>query len=207
HRGRGWGRRLAPLATEVPGARCTPVRCLHAWIHRRRQGNAGKEAETHRGGRAPLAGRQSLSLHGLRQDRPRGVRRREVRDDPRIPRIDTNDYSPFVTIRAMRGSLYESIPMSTTYKVIGTRPIRHDGMDKVTGRAVYGADVQIAGLLHGRVLRSSIAHGRIRKIDVSKAAALPGVEAVVTSADFPETGGKIAELGEGAIIVRHLSSN
>jgi len=97
--------------------------------------------------------------------------------------------------------------MSTTYKVIGTRPIRHDGIDKVTGRAVYGADVQIAGLVHGRVLRSTIAHGKIRKIDVSKAAALPGVEAVVTSADFPETGNKIAELGEGAIVIRHLSSN
>src|SRR5262249_25317269 len=97
--------------------------------------------------------------------------------------------------------------MTTTYKVIGTRPIRHDGVDKVTGRAVYGADVQMAGLLHGRVLRSPIAHGKFRKIDVSKAAALPGVEAVVTSADFPETGNKIAELGEGAIVIRHLSSN
>jgi CO/xanthine dehydrogenase Mo-binding subunit len=98
--------------------------------------------------------------------------------------------------------------MSTTeYKVIGTRPIRHDGLDKVTGRAIYGADVQLAGLLQGRVLRSPIAHGRIRKIDVSKALAMPGVEAVVTSADFPETGNKVAELGEGAIIVRHLSSN
>jgi CO/xanthine dehydrogenase Mo-binding subunit len=97
--------------------------------------------------------------------------------------------------------------MTTTYKVIGTRPIRHDGVDKVTGRAVYGADIQMAGLLHGRVLRSPIAHGRIRKIDVSKSAAVPGVEAIVTSADFPETGNKIAELGEGAIVVRHLSSN
>jgi CO/xanthine dehydrogenase Mo-binding subunit len=97
--------------------------------------------------------------------------------------------------------------MTTTYKVIGTRPIRHDGVDKVTGRAVYGADIQMAGLLHGRVLRSSIAHGKIRKIDVSKAATVPGVEAIVTSADFPEPGDKMAELGEGAIVVRHLSSN
>ena len=46
----------------------------------------------------------------------------------------------------------------TNYKVIGTRPIRHDGVDKVTGRAVYGADVQLAGLLHGRILRSPHAH-------------------------------------------------
>jgi CO/xanthine dehydrogenase Mo-binding subunit len=99
--------------------------------------------------------------------------------------------------------------MSTTpsYKVIGTRPIRHDGVDKVTGRALYGADLQLAGLLHGCVLRSPHAHARIRAIDPSRALALPGVEAVVTSADLPDPRNKIAELGEGAINVQHLSSN
>jgi CO/xanthine dehydrogenase Mo-binding subunit len=100
--------------------------------------------------------------------------------------------------------------MTTTsngYKVIGTRPIRHDGVDKVTGRALYGADVQMAGLLHGRVLRSPIPHGIIRKIDVSKALALPGVEGVVTSADLNDPGNRIAELGEGAVNLKHLSSN
>jgi CO/xanthine dehydrogenase Mo-binding subunit len=95
----------------------------------------------------------------------------------------------------------------TKYKVLGTRPIRHDGLDKVTGRALYGADVQLAGLLHGRVLRSPHAHARIKRIDASKAMALPGVEAVATSADFPDPGNKIAELGEGAINLAHLSSN
>ena len=40
--------------------------------------------------------------------------------------------------------------MPPSYKVIGTRPIRHDGLDKVTGRAHYGADIELAGLLHGR---------------------------------------------------------
>jgi xanthine dehydrogenase molybdenum-binding subunit len=93
------------------------------------------------------------------------------------------------------------------YKVIGTRPIRHDGVDKVTGRAIYGADVQMAGLLHGRILRSPHAHARILRIDASKAASLPGVEAIVASADFPNPGNKIAELGEGAINLAHLSSN
>jgi CO/xanthine dehydrogenase Mo-binding subunit len=93
------------------------------------------------------------------------------------------------------------------YKVLGTRPIRHDGVDKVTGRALYGADVQMAGLLHGRILRSPYAHARISKIDVSKAQALRGVEAVATSADFPDPGNKIAELGEGAVNLRDLSSN
>jgi CO/xanthine dehydrogenase Mo-binding subunit len=97
--------------------------------------------------------------------------------------------------------------MTTSYQVIGTRPIRHDGIDKVTGRALYGADFQAAGLLHGRVLRSSHAHARIKKIDVSRALALPGVEAVVTSADFPDPGNKMANLGEGAINLAHLSSN
>jgi CO/xanthine dehydrogenase Mo-binding subunit len=93
------------------------------------------------------------------------------------------------------------------FKVIGTRPIRHDGLDKVTGRAQYGADFQAAGLLHGRVLRSPHAHARIRKIDTSAALKLPGVEAVVTSKDLPDPGNRVANLGEGAIILRHLSNN
>jgi CO/xanthine dehydrogenase Mo-binding subunit len=97
--------------------------------------------------------------------------------------------------------------MTQTYKVIGTRPIRHDGLDKVTGRALYGADFQAAGLLHGRVLRTPHAHARIVKIDTSKAAALAGVEVVITAADFPDPGNRIADLGEGAIKVAHLSSN
>src|SRR5262249_46711283 len=97
-------------------------------------------------------------------------------------------------------------PMSQ-FKVIGTRPIRHDGLDKVTGRAQYGADFQAAGLLHGRVLRSPHAHARIRKIDPSAALKLPGVEAVVTSGDLPDPGNRVANLGEGAIVLRHLPNN
>ena len=96
---------------------------------------------------------------------------------------------------------------STDYKVIGTRPVRHDGVDKVTGRAVYGADVQMPGLLHGRILRSPHAHARIRGINIDKALKLPGVEAVVTSADLTDPGSRMVELGEGAINLRHLSCN
>ena len=70
------------------------------------------------------------------------------------------------------------------FKVIGTRPQRPDGIDKVTGRALYGADMQAPGMLVGKVLRSPHAHARIRSIDTSAAAALPGVKAVVTGADF-----------------------
>src|ERR1700674_1539606 len=72
------------------------------------------------------------------------------------------------------------------FKWIGTRPIRPDGVPKVTGLALYGADLAMPGMLVGRILRSPYAHARIRSIDTSKAAALPGVKAVVTSADFPE---------------------
>ena len=71
------------------------------------------------------------------------------------------------------------------YKVVGTRPIRHDGTDKVTGRAKYGADFQAADLLHGKVLRSPHAHARIKSIDVSKALAYPGVKAVIAGQDMP----------------------
>src|SRR6266540_4563894 len=67
------------------------------------------------------------------------------------------------------------------FRVVGTRPVRHDGVDKVTGRALYGADFSMAGLLHGAVLRSPHAHARIVSIDTSKAEVLPGVKAVVTA--------------------------
>jgi len=93
------------------------------------------------------------------------------------------------------------------YKVIGTRPIRHDGSDKVTGRALYGADIKVKGMIYGAIHRSPHAHAVIKSIDTSKAEALPGVRAVVTSADLPEPGDKIAELGEGAVNLNHLSSN
>jgi CO/xanthine dehydrogenase Mo-binding subunit len=72
------------------------------------------------------------------------------------------------------------------FKWVGTRPVRPDGVPKVTGRALYGADMAMPGMLWGKILRSPHAHARIRSIDTSKAAALRGVRAVVTSADFPE---------------------
>ncbi len=78
-----------------------------------------------------------------------------------------------------------------SYRVLGTRPIRHDGLDKVTGAAKYGADLQLAGMLHGMILRSPHPHANILSIDTRKAAALPGARAIATSADFPimQTGG------------------
>ncbi|WP_121630744.1 xanthine dehydrogenase family protein molybdopterin-binding subunit [Tropicibacter alexandrii] len=72
-----------------------------------------------------------------------------------------------------------------TFKLVGTRPDRPDGLDKVTGRARYGADFSLPGMLHAAVVRSPHAHAKIVKIDASKALALDGVKAVVTRADLP----------------------
>ena len=75
--------------------------------------------------------------------------------------------------------------IDSSLKVVGTRPIRPDGVDKVTGRAVFAADTRASGMLWGKILRSPHAHARIVSIDTSKAEALPGVYGVVTAADFP----------------------
>ena len=94
------------------------------------------------------------------------------------------------------------------YKVVGTRPIRHDGADKVTGQAKFGADIILPGLLHGKILRSPHAHARIKSIDTSKAEAAPGIHAVVTSADWEQPTGKVEDLAEGSIHnLRFLSNN
>ncbi len=98
--------------------------------------------------------------------------------------------------------------MSTQqYTIVGTRPIRHDGADKVTGRAQYGADFQMAGLLFGHVLRSPHAHARIKRIDTSKAEKFPGVKAVLTAADFPPTPERMVDLGEGDTPLSYARGN
>ena len=74
-------------------------------------------------------------------------------------------------------------------KAIGTRPIRPDGYEKVTGRANFGADLNLPGMLHGKILRSPHAHARIKNIDVSKALALEGVISAISGKDFPEKSG------------------
>ena len=83
------------------------------------------------------------------------------------------------------------MPLDTTlvrkqFKVIGKRVTRPDGVDKVTGRAKYGADAFAPGQLVALVLRSPHAHAIIKKIDTSKAEKLAGVKAVITSADLPD---------------------
>jgi xanthine dehydrogenase molybdenum-binding subunit len=94
-----------------------------------------------------------------------------------------------------------NIVLSTEeFKIVGTRPIRHDGPDKVMGRARYAADIHLPGMLRGQILRSPHAHARIRSIDPSRALALPGVKAVVTSADLPEVSAEVADQEEGAAV-------
>ena len=94
------------------------------------------------------------------------------------------------------------------YNVVGTRPVRPDGADKVTGKANYSADISLPGLLYGKVLRSPHAHARIKAIDARRAAAHPGVRAVVTAADLQKPSGRASELAEGAMVnYRFLSNN
>jgi CO/xanthine dehydrogenase Mo-binding subunit len=92
-------------------------------------------------------------------------------------------------------------------KVVGTRPIRPDGVDKVTGRAAFGADYVMPGMLWGKVKRSPHAHARIVKIDASKALALPGVKSVITGADFPDIPTEEAFIGEGPVNFRDQAYN
>ena len=97
--------------------------------------------------------------------------------------------------------------IKSKFKVVGTRPVRHDGTDKVTGRAVYGADIQLPGLLHGKILRSPHAHARIKSIDTEHASAHPGVMAVVTHSDLPWTDDRLMDVGEDLVMsLRYLST-
>src|SRR2546421_9003098 len=81
-------------------------------------------------------------------------------------------------------------------KVVGTRPIRPDGVDKVIGRAAFGADMVMPGMLWGRIKRSPHAHARIVSIKTDKSQALPGVKAIVTADDIPQRPSEEAFLGE-----------
>lgn len=93
-----------------------------------------------------------------------------------------------------------------TFEHVGTRPIRHDGLDKVTGRANYGADYALPGMLHGYVVRSPHAHARIVSIDTSAAEAMAGVKAVVTGSDIPKTNAKLV-MGEAALDLGAMGDN
>ncbi len=93
------------------------------------------------------------------------------------------------------------------FRAIGQRVIRPDGVDKVTGRANFGADFSLPGMLYGRVLRSPHAHARIVSIDTKRAAKMPGVHAIVTGADFPGVQSEEITGGEGAGNYKDLAVN
>jgi len=94
------------------------------------------------------------------------------------------------------------------YAVVGQRPIRPDGIAKVTGRAPYGADIRLPGMLYGKILRSPYAHARSRSSDTRHAEELPGVYATMTAADLAQPSGSLVDLAEGVQHnMRFLSNN
>ncbi len=105
-------------------------------------------------------------------------------------------------------AIRDSAPLDDGHlKVVGTRPIRPDGAEKVTGKALYGADLAMPGMLVGKIKRSPHAHARIVSIDTRKARALAGVKAVVTAADFPDLASEEYEAGESAANLRDMALN
>jgi len=96
---------------------------------------------------------------------------------------------------------------SGEFKYIGTRAARPDGFEKVTGRARFGNDVNLPGMLRGLVLRSPHAHAIVKSIDISKALALPGVKAVVTRDDFADQPSEVVPAGELVVNYRDVVRN
>ncbi|HXC38088.1 MAG TPA: xanthine dehydrogenase family protein molybdopterin-binding subunit [Burkholderiales bacterium] len=92
------------------------------------------------------------------------------------------------------------------FKYVGKRPVRHDGPDKVTGRANYGADFTLPGMIHGVVVRSPFAHARILSIDTREAEAMPGVKAVITGKDIIENRAQVS-MGEGSGDMHDVGEN
>lgn len=93
------------------------------------------------------------------------------------------------------------------FKYIGQRTIRPDGYDKVTGRANYGADLTLPGMIWGKILRSPHAHAKIKSIDISKAEAHPDVMAVATYQDFPHVSKEKLQAGETSTELLDLARN
>ena len=93
------------------------------------------------------------------------------------------------------------------YKQIGSRPVRPDGVDKVTGRARFGADLILPNMIYGKVLRSPHAHARIKRVDLSGALAMDGVFSAVCGDDFPGGGIEGEASGEGGGSLEDIAKN
>lgn len=96
-------------------------------------------------------------------------------------------------------------PVKTDFRVVGSRPIRPDGLDKVTGRARYGADLNIPGQIYGKVVRSPHPAAIIKAIDFSEALAMPGVMAAMCAEDLPEPGDKLLPGAEVEMKLKDIS--
>jgi CO/xanthine dehydrogenase Mo-binding subunit len=96
-------------------------------------------------------------------------------------------------------------PVKTEFKYVGTRPIRPDGPDKVTGRAKYGADLNLPDMLFGHIVRSPHAHARIKSIDFTEALKLPGVMATMCADDLPDPGDRILPGAEIEMKLKDIS--
>ena len=106
--------------------------------------------------------------------------------------MTTADYEPNVVLS------------TKDYDVIGSRPIRPNGANKVTGRSLYGVDYQAAGLLNGKVLSSPHGHARIRSIDTSRAEALEGVRtSIFKDGETPAPGRMTLERHERLLVLTH----
>ena len=97
---------------------------------------------------------------------------------------------------------------SKDFKYIGQRPLRPDGIEKVTGKALYGADINLQGILYGKILRSPYAHAKILSIDTEAAKNLPGVYAISTSEDLNKKHTEMFKDLEGTLTsLKYLSNN
>jgi CO/xanthine dehydrogenase Mo-binding subunit/aerobic-type carbon monoxide dehydrogenase small subunit (CoxS/CutS family) len=97
-------------------------------------------------------------------------------------------YSKIIdAIRAASGQAAERSYRLSRHPVVGKPATRIDAFEKVTGKAPYAYDMALPGMLHGEILRSPHAHARITRIDTGAARKLPGVVAVLTQEDMPQT--------------------
>jgi CO/xanthine dehydrogenase Mo-binding subunit len=94
-----------------------------------------------------------------------------------------------------------------SYKWVGTRSVRPDGLDKVTGKARFGADLHLPGMLEGAVVRSPHAHARIKSIDTSVAEPYPGSRRSSRERRLPEITAEEGMAGESVVDYRDLSRN
>ena len=156
---------VASAAAGAGGAWRHAMRLLHAGHRARRQGAARREPAPERGADPPRDRRQPVPLHGLWEDR--GCHRGGGE-------------------RARAKPMTDGAQAGAALRVIGQRLPRVDARERVTGEARYPADLALPGMAHARLLRSPHAHARILRIDTTRAAALRGVLAVVSAADFPE---------------------